>query len=59
MNASVNTILLKVLIGGVLFASWMLLTFYPQAGDASIVTFIQMSLAGLAGHIATSKGNVQ
>jgi hypothetical protein len=49
----VNALYIKLLIGAVLFGAWLALVFNPQSHDDAIITFIQFTLGGLAGHLAT------
>lgn len=48
-------IIVKLIVGGVLFAAWMLLEYKPPtATDVDgLKTFIKMTLGALAGNLAT------
>ena len=39
----------KLIVGIILFAAWLALTFFPQKGDSTILSFIQMALGLLFG----------
>jgi len=49
----VSALYVKLIVGAVLFGAWLALVFNPQSNDAAIITFIQFTLGGLAGHLAT------
>lgn len=50
-----NILFVKLIVGSALFAAWVFLTLYPQANDAAIVSFIQLTLGGLVQHLVSGQ----
>ena len=44
---------IKLAIGLVLLSLWVFTVYFPRPNDDKLVSFIQLCLAGLAGHLLT------
>jgi hypothetical protein len=55
MNEKIAILIVKSLIGLVLFVSWMWLEYYPPPDKDvdGLKTFIKLTLGALTGHMAT------